>query len=307
MNFSLILAGGVGSRLFPLSTPEFPKQFIRLFEGLSTFQLTLRRAMRFSEHIVVSANIAHKDLVSQELALLGNNDVTLIFENEGVGTLKPIIDFYERYKQDCKRLVVLQSDHFFSDETAYVEQIKYELQSNLDPYPVVLHGVKSKVLDSNFGYILLRENLNGGDFKPVQGFLEKPDPQTLASLSVQLKHLQHAGSMIFTESFKNRLSGLSVKSGSIDRVVFEQLDCMGVSELAGGWIDVGTFDKLAACLPCDQYGNYTNCEAIPDGLVNCFVVSGRWGVRVLTPEIQLRSHSFNVIGPNGTVIWTKNL
>jgi mannose-1-phosphate guanylyltransferase / mannose-6-phosphate isomerase len=263
----LVLAGGGGTRLWPLSTEEHPKQFITL-PGLtsSLFQITIQRAMLFceSKDIIVVTSNRYKELVlsqSQDIGVTLNHD-QLFLESKRLNTLPAILAGLLYLKVDLlEDILVLPSDHILGDEESLVDAVtraKRSIQQNISVF-----GITPSSAHTGYGYIKPNSSITNGLFE-VDAFKEKPDPET-ASTYVAEGYLWNAGIFYFNAGFfmdvlkihqPKMLHHFSSNSDihnafdswdqsiSIDYGLMELISTIVVSEVNTSWTDIGSFDAL---------------------------------------------------------------
>jgi mannose-1-phosphate guanylyltransferase / mannose-6-phosphate isomerase len=261
----LILAGGGGTRLWPLSTEETPKQFSYLPQlKASLFQLTLQRALNITEHheIFVITNQKYESLVknqAQEIGLdLGENQ--LFLEPSRKNTLPAIIaGVYFAKPLQNEHILVLPSDHIFGDDLEFSKQVK-EL-STIDSLPITLFGVKPTSPHTGYGYIEAAATKDR--YKQVISFKEKPDHKTAISF-VDKGYYWNAGIFMFSlDSLKQELAQqdpimyelfennsphdafvMTTTQTSIDYGLLENANHLNIVELNSTWIDLGSWDAF---------------------------------------------------------------
>lgn len=288
---TIILAGGSGTRLFPLSRKSYPKQFIDLLDCESLFQKSVKRALIHSkpEEIYIVTNEAHKFLVENQLLELKAN-CRIITEPCGKNTLPAI--YYatqEISKEEPDALVLtLPSDQLITVDEAYHTAIQnaQELAKN----NLVTFGIIPTTTHTGYGYIKPGEDLNGG-YK-VASFVEKPDLETAKKYLAE-GYLWNAGIFCFSaklfldecaihspdicEAFtnpKDEAYNLTPKI-SIDYGLMEKTNKTAVVPLSSPWNDLGNFDALYSVHDKYERGNAVNAEYItPDG-ENNLVISNR--------------------------------
>nr|WP_205664693.1 mannose-1-phosphate guanylyltransferase [Ammonifex thiophilus] len=199
----LILAGGKGTRLWPLSRELMPKQFVRLFDNRSLFQHAVLRALKLSspEEIFVVTNCEYRFRVLDDLAELGVSlpEENLLLEPEGKNTLPAICwgmrEIQKRWREAT--VAVLPSDHLLRYDESLLRSFRAaeELASDY----LVTFGVKPSRPHTGYGYIKPGESLGLG-FK-VEEFKEKPDAARAAEY-VNQGYYWNSGMYVFhTELF----------------------------------------------------------------------------------------------------------
>ncbi|ACX72266.1 mannose-1-phosphate guanylyltransferase/mannose-6-phosphate isomerase [Methanocaldococcus vulcanius M7] len=273
---SIILAGGVGSRLFPLSREYYPKQFIKFkaFEK-SLFQLTFERTLKLSniKDIYIITNEKHKFLVLGQIEELGYNfnEDNILIEPIGKNTLPAI--YYgvkvikERDGEDT--VAVFPSDHLIEDGAKFTKTVKegVKLTNNY----LITFGIKPNKPHTGYGYIKPGEKLDVG-YK-VEEFKEKPDFET-AKKYIKNGYLWNSGMFLFRtdifeeevrkhcpevyEAFKEEDINevyKKVPDISIDYGIMEKTDRVAVIPLNIKWSDLGSFDAIYDVFDKDENGN----------------------------------------------------
>ncbi|MCS7143529.1 MAG: mannose-1-phosphate guanylyltransferase/mannose-6-phosphate isomerase [Archaeoglobaceae archaeon] len=267
---TLILAGGKGTRLWPLSRELMPKQFIKLFENSSLFQKTVERALIFSkpEEIFIVANKEYKFRILDDLEVL---DIEIPKENvflepEAKSTLPAILWVL---KANDGKFAVLPSDHLVEVNEEYKRA--FSLAEKLAERYLVTFGIKPSKAHTGYGYIKPGKAL--GDCFIVDKFKEKPDFET-AKKYVESGYYWNSGmflfdSKIFMEEVKKLVPEVlrafesenveevykKLPEISVDYGILEKSDKVAVVPLATKWSDLGSFDSLYEVLKKDEYGN----------------------------------------------------
>lgn len=289
--YTIILAGGSGTRLFPLSRKSYPKQFIDLLDGESLFQKSIKRALLFSkpEEIYIVTNEAHKFLVENQLLEL-NADCQIITEPCGKNTLPAI--YYavnEISKKDPNTVILtLPSDQLITVDAAYHTAIQNA--QKLSENHLVTFGIVPTNPHTGYGYIKPGNNLEGG--YEVSSFVEKPDRET-AEKYVAEGYLWNAGMFCFSakiflqecEIYSPDVCKAFIQSKedayavtpkiSIDYGLMEKTSKAAVVPLSSSWNDLGNFDALYSVHDKDESANAADAEYItPDG-ENNLIISNR--------------------------------
>jgi mannose-1-phosphate guanylyltransferase / mannose-6-phosphate isomerase len=273
---SIILAGGVGTRLWPLSREYYPKQFIQL-DGHSLFQKTYERAVRLSgpEDIYVVTNEIHQYLVHNQIDELGYScdESHLLIEPEGKNTLPAIGWAMQRIRKTDRHAtaIVFPSDHVLGADA--LDQIR--AAEPIAKKYLVTFGVKPTSPHTGYGYIRPGRKISIGSV--VEEFKEKPDEKT-AKEYVRKGYLWNSGIFLlstdcFFAELKKYQPGLSavladaldpdypaLDAISIDYGLLEHSKKVAVVPLDAEWNDLGTFRALYDTEAHDGEGNVGAAE-----------------------------------------------
>jgi len=179
-NYAIIMAGGVGSRFWPLSTPEQPKQFLDVLGvGKTLIQMTFDRLTMIvpSENIYVVTNKMYKELVVEQLSHIKKENI--LTEPQRKNTAPCIAYAASRifHENNHANLIVAPSDHLILQEQKFERIVNIALQESANENCLVTLGIKPNRPDTGYGYIQFHEN---GDLIPgsvcnVKQFTEKPN------------------------------------------------------------------------------------------------------------------------------------
>ncbi|ASI98161.1 mannose-1-phosphate guanylyltransferase/mannose-6-phosphate isomerase [Thermococcus celer] len=273
---TLILAGGKGTRLWPLSRELMPKQFIRIFDDESLFQKTVKRALLFSkpEEVFIVTNREYKFRVSDDLDELGVSvpEENILLEPVGKNTLPAIYWGIKRVEEEFgkSRVAVLPSDHLIEANEHYREA--FERAEKLAGKHLVTFGIIPTRPHTGYGYIKPGKKLEGGF--TVEEFKEKPDLET-AKRYIEENYLWNSGMFMFdTELFTEEVRRHApevyeaferaesieeayelVPDLSVDYGVMEKTDKAAVVLLRANWNDLGSFDAIYEVMEKDGNGN----------------------------------------------------
>ncbi|KAF1086056.1 Alginate biosynthesis protein AlgA [Sporotomaculum syntrophicum] len=274
---AVILAGGSGTRLWPLSRNQYPKQFLKLRNmDKSIFQLTLERCLKLVglAEIYIVTNINYKFLVLGQIEELGYRfDVNhVLVEPSGKNTLPAV--YYaikEIQKQGDDIVVVIPSDQLIDNEEKFIRTIKQG--ENIAGKYLITFGIRPDKPHTGYGYIKPALPLEQG--YTVDEFKEKPDYET-ALYYVENGYLWNSGMFmfhtdVFTEEIKQHNPEVyeAFKSSDIDEIyertpsisidygVMEKTERVAVIPLNIGWSDLGSFDALYERFNGDENGNIT--------------------------------------------------
>ena len=299
----VILSGGSGSRLWPLSRKEYPKQVINLLGDHSLFQDTLQRAYAVtSEKPLVISNYSHRFLIAEQAAAIEQGLANIILEPIARNTAPAIaLAALEIVAKAGDGLMwVMPADHVVT-EVAALKAAVTRAQTFAEQNALVTFGIEPTGPDTNYGYIQQGESMADGVFK-VARFVEKPDQATakdylsqggfswnsgmfLFSVSTYLTELeQHQPEMLQAcqkayADAKQDLSFLIVDQQdfaeapdiSIDYAVMEKTDQAVVVPADLGWNDVGSWVSLSAVLPSDENDNVIQGDVLLHDVTNSYI------------------------------------
>ncbi len=291
---TIILAGGRGTRLWPLSRELEPKQFAKLVDEESLFQKAVRRALLFSqpEEIIVVTNEEYRFRVGDEVAELGI-DVPLeniLLEPAARNTLPAIYwgmkTLVERFGP-CQA-AVLPADHLVEADEGYRESFRNAEKAAHEH--LVTFGVPATKPVTGYGYIKPGQAIEGGLL--VDEFKEKPDEET-ARTYVEEGHYWNSGMFYFdSERFFSAVRKLAPKVAaafdyplakayevmptvSVDYGLLEKAGNVAVVPLATSWSDVGSFDALYDVIEKNGGGNAVRGEYRGIDSANNLVLANR--------------------------------
>lgn len=272
--YSIILCGGSGTRLWPLSRKNFPKQFLKLYSDKSLLQETFLRM----KEVVPETNIYFStnednyfnvlNQIREVYADFSENQV--LKEPESRNTM-PAIALAVKYLEEKIKIekeapiIMVPADHYIGDKETYVRIAKRalaEIGNNLGTI-----GIKPTRAHTGLGYI--KKGEKAGDYYKVEGFKEKPDEKTAREFFESGQYLWNAGMYLFNaqtlaeelqkhapeiysvfskdyDTFIENFSSLPVVA--IDVAISEKSDRMVTFEGDFDWSDVGSFDVLAEIL-----------------------------------------------------------
>jgi mannose-1-phosphate guanylyltransferase/mannose-6-phosphate isomerase len=305
----LLLAGGGGTRLWPISTEARPKQFLPLVSSRSLLAETWERVLPLSDEIFVAAAQKHTDLVRSELPELP--DQRIFREPARRNSAPPIIRAALDFERDGDPVTVaVPSDHTVADAEAFRAAIRLAARA-CDASPVVVLAVTPGRAETDFGYLEVGDGEASNGYEVVR-FTEKPHPAEAQSFFASGRHYWNAGIFVFrpsrflaearrvaadlvtaVERYRERLpddaegaraAWESLPTISIDYAVMEKSRGVRAVPLRAGWNDVGTWRAVRDLRgPSDEAGNLI-LSALPvlaPGARDTAIVVGPEGVLVL--------------------------
>ena len=175
--YPVILCGGSGTRLWPLSRRSMPKQFLNLTGKDSLFQQAALRVSgpEFEEMLVITAN-DYRFIAAQQLFDIGIKSSTVLLEPSPKNTAPAILAAAEKIHQEAPDalMLVVSSDHYIPDRSAFIERV-VAAKMSAKSGSIVTFGIKPVRPETGYGYIETGQKLSGFGSFAVTGFHEKPD------------------------------------------------------------------------------------------------------------------------------------
>ena len=304
----LILSGGSGSRLWPLSRKLYPKQFLALTGSATMFQQTLKRlALEGMGKPIVVCNEEHRFIVSEQLAAIDCKAQSILLEPFGRNTAPAvaIAAMHLLAEGRDELLLVLPADHVIEDLQVFHTALGVARKA-AEQGEMVLFGVPAERAETGYGYIKTggaKSGLAAGVLQ-VEQFVEKPDLATANAFVAQGDYFWNSGMFLFRCSryleelqrhdpdiydtcqlalsrSKADLEFIRIDPGSfeccpdnsIDYAVMEKTDRACVVPLAAGWNDVGSWSALWDVQDKDNNGNSHTGDVVMHDSHNCLVHS----------------------------------
>ena len=303
---SIILAGGSGSRLWPLSRDEYPKQLLSFDDNESLLQKTFKRLCTFSKpsEIVTVTNVKHYPNIKLQLNSIDKSNV-VIGEPLGKNTAPAIASTMEYFKHTGNDDVVLivPSDHLIKDVEGFNRTVEQGLVLAEQGY-IVTFGIKPNYPETGYGYIKTEKTLLTG-YK-VERFVEKPDLETAKKYLASGEYYWNGGIFmgkvsVFLEEFKKYIPEIyknlkeldfsqnskiefstyeKMPSISVDYAIMEKSDRVALVELQSDWNDLGSWQSIYNVKEKDENGNVLTGKVVVDNVKNSLIYSQKEVVAV---------------------------
>ena len=299
----IILSGGSGTRLWPLSRVSSPKQFLKLFDDKSLFQKTVLRSSddKLFNHPIIVCNNDHRFSVAHEMQQISKIAGSIILEPVARNTAPAIaaaaFDVLKNYSEDDDLMLVMPSDHLIKDENSFINSIKEAAKLAEDGF-LITFGIVPESPETGYGYI------EKGEGYEVKRFVEKPNLDTarkfiqagnffwnsgifMFKASAYLRNLQNLNSEVFEnakKSYENSVKDLDfirleetsfkdVPNISIDYAVMEKSKKIAVIPISVGWNDIGSWSAIAEVSKKDQNNNSLVGDVLTAKTDNCYIDS----------------------------------
>lgn len=300
--YGIILAGGSGSRLWPLSRELCPKQLLKLDGENSLLQSTFKRLCRFidPENIISITNIKHANDVKFQLSKVCGDSVVLsepIAKNTAPA-IAASIEYFKQMKDENEVVIIVPSDHLIKDLEKFENTVKTGLKA-AEEGKIVTFGIQPTYPETGYGYIKTKSE-NDGIFD-VDCFVEKPDLKTaqkyllegnyfwnsgifMAKVSTLLKEFAHYQKEIFENLSKlNYKESITIKYGvfedmpsiSFDYAIMEKSNKIVLCKLQSDWSDLGSWQSLYDVTEKGSNGNVLEGNAIVEDVKNSFIYTDK--------------------------------
>ena len=280
----VILSGGSGTRLWPLSRQAYPKQFLKLTSDKTLFQETVLRVRTLGAPVIV-CNEEHRFLVAEQLRQIKVVAKAILLEPCGKNTAGAIAlaASYLEQTDDSLRMLVMPADHAMQNSDVFIETV-LNADKTAETGGLCTFGIMPSYPETGYGYIKPEDSANLGVSRVAQ-FVEKPSKEK-AQLYISANYLWNSGIFLFSvSSFLNELGShhasvvehvresiskaqndldfvrpdaetfSQIESISIDYALMEKTTNAFVAKLSVPWSDVGNFASLWQTLPKDVDNN----------------------------------------------------
>ncbi|WP_244828554.1 mannose-1-phosphate guanylyltransferase [Carboxylicivirga sediminis] len=285
-NYLIIMAGGIGSRFWPMSTPETPKQFLDILgTGQTMIQQTIKRLHGIVpiENVFIVTSKNYKSIINEQLPEVKDEQILL---EPCMRNTAPCIAYatYKIYKRNPQaNIVVAPSDHLITDETEFRRVVNKGLEFVASNDVLLTLGIAPHRPETGYGYI---HAISGNDtFRKVEAFKEKPNRATAEKYLAEGNYFWNAGIFLWSaasimKAFQQHLPAVAgiFKAGtdkyftvgeqafideefpkceniSVDYGIMEHAENIYVLPADFGWSDLGTWGSLWEKRTRDEQGN----------------------------------------------------
>ena len=301
----VIMSGGSGTRLWPMSREFYPKQFHHLLGDETMLQKTVQRleGLCNDDQLIVIGNREHRFMITDQLAEIGWQNANVLLEPVGRNTA-PAVAIAAMAALEISAdatLLVLAADHVIADTDAFRRTVE-EVMPFADEGKLITFGIPASRPDTGFGYIHCAEKISHNAFK-VDSFVEKPDSETAAEYVAAGDYFWNSGMFLFQareylaelakyqpEIYKCCEDAWSDRekhfhdyqaideeaftrcpSMSIDYAVMEYTANAVMATLDAGWNDVGSWSALHQELEQDKKGNASKGDVLMQDTSDCLL------------------------------------
>jgi len=291
--YAVILAGGAGTRLWPLARADRPKQFLTLFGGQSLFQRTAARAAALAgwNRTIVVAGRRHAALVREQAPRVAPERI--ILEGEGRNTAASVAlgARLVRAMSGDGILVVMPSDHWIEPQSRFVSTMRAAVREVRQSPVLATIGVPATEPETGFGYILPGEGGGAPGVSRVKAFVEKPGPARASRMVRSGQYLWNSGIFVWRAStileaiaaqaprIARAARGVTMRRGvdgvvvsraamaripaePIDRAVLERTRRLVVARARFNWSDLGNWNAVTRLLAGQPWGRRASGETL---------------------------------------------
>ena len=284
----VILCGGSGTRLWPVSRKAYPKQFAPLLGSESLYQATLRRLTGpgFGQPLVMT-NDAFRFTAVEQAAALGLSDARVVVEPSMQDTAPAILAAALMLADEPDQvMLVAPSDHVIGDDAAFRAALQAGAEAAVAHSALVTFGIAPDRPETGYGYLELSGVPSDGQPVALDSFREKPNLSTAEAFLASGRHLWNSGMFLFRvgdviEAFRTHAPDLlppceaavgaaagdlgftrlgaegyaQARKVSFDYAVMEKAETVMAVPFSGGWSDLGAWDAIHTAEDCDADGN----------------------------------------------------
>ena len=273
-NYCVIMAGGIGSRFWPYSRKNKPKQFLEFFgTGHTLLQLTYDRYSKIvpPENIFIATNVQYEDLVKEQLPEVATDRILLEPTRRNTAPCIAWASYHIQQMNPDANIIVAPADHLILKEGEFIEAITKGLEFVAQSPQLLTLGIKPNRPETGYGYIQIADEQRD-DFYKVKTFIEKPQLEFAQIFVASDEFYWNSGIFIWNvntilQAFQTHMPEMYEKiitnsqdceswpNISIDYGIMEKANNVYVQLCNFGWADLGTWGSLHEVSPKDQQKN----------------------------------------------------
>ncbi|MBT5347062.1 mannose-1-phosphate guanylyltransferase [bacterium] len=307
----LILAGGHGKRLWPLSDSKTPKQFQSFIGNKTLLQLTYDRLSKFgSQNIFISTNQRYKSLVLEQLPKINEDQVICEPEKRDNGpSVAVCMSYLKSLFGEEETVSISHADHLVKNELEFQEKLQLAHETSKKHNKFTIVQVKAKSANPNLGYVKIKdlfEKVNDSEIYTLEKFIEKPDQETAEKFLESYKYLWNTGYFVWPikkffeelkttnkdvfelcekinnfQDFSDTYSKMPVIS--IDYMLIEKVNPTEILIIPSdlGWSDIGTWQTLFEESPKDKNSNLIEGQVLSKNNQDTLIINKENGKQVV--------------------------
>jgi len=315
----VILCGGIGTRLWPLSRETFPKPFLNLVNERSLLQETVLRLRHLDavQPPLIVCNRKHTTILNRQLQAIDVEPVGVIAEpaprNTAAAIAVAALEAQRLYKEHLPVLLIMPSDNLVQDGRAFSKAVEMAIAAALSKHVLIVYGIEPVRPAPDYGYIEVRDPVRSGDpAVTVASFTEKPDIETATRMLATGRYYWNSGLFTFTAEVIlqelarhapdiHRAAAQALKQSrrdadtvyldektfvqtpvlSVDHAVMEKTERAMMVLLDSAWSDLGCWQNLFHAMERDRNGNAVQGQVFLDDTKDCLVHASSGKIAVL--------------------------
>jgi mannose-1-phosphate guanylyltransferase/mannose-6-phosphate isomerase len=332
---AIILAGGGGVRLWPLSRDSFPKQFLHFGDGISLLQKAIFRLSKIEtiDTILIATNENYRSLVEQQSKKTEISNVRIFVEPCRKNTGPAIALAIQYLETFCdtdpnEPILIIPADHFIHPESIFIQAVQ-KMATVLEMGKIITFGITPSKPETGYGYILAGKEEQKGAREVIR-FVEKPNLETAKKYIQDPNYYWNSGMFLFSisifwnelfkqapeihanigASFTDSIKTFSLMPEiSIDYAVMEKSDQILIYPLQIDWSDIGSLDSLYDMLEKDEHSNVKIGNIVDINTKNSLIIGNKRLISTVGLEDMLiiETEDALFIGKKGESQEVKNL
>lgn len=305
----IILSGGSGTRLWPLSRKCYPKQFLSFFDDKTLFQNTVLRISdsQFFNKPLIVCNNEHRFMAANDLQNINTKYSSIILEPVSRNTAPAIalaaIEILQKNSKEDDLMLIMPSDHLIENDQQFIKDVE-SVKDCAQKGNLITFGIIPQEAETGYGYIKKSSNSDWKNIYNVAEFVEKPDKKTAEEYVASKDYFWNSGMFLFKastflqelESYKleilenckksheNAINDLdfiraeadsfaNCENISIDYAVMEKSKKVMICPINIGWSDIGSWQSISQHSPADDNGNNLKGDVKVIDTKNCYINS----------------------------------